>query len=207
MNRAALLDVTRRCASSGLNHGMTGNLSVRTGQGLLITPSGIAAESLDEGSMVELGRDGLPMGPGKPSSEWRLHAGIYAARPDVRAIVHAHPPFCTTIACLRQDIPPVHYMLAITGAHRVRCSRYATFGSAELSRAAVEALGDSGACLLANHGLVTLGQDLEVAFRIAVEVEMVAEYWWRGKVAGEPVILSETEMQAALEQFRDYGRP
>jgi L-fuculose-phosphate aldolase len=136
-----------------------------------------------------------------------LHAAIYAARADAHAIVHAHPPFSTTIACLRQDIPPVHYMVAITGGHRVRCSTYETFGTAELSAAAVEALGGSRACLLANHGLVTVGPDLETAVRIAVEVETVAEYWWRAKAAGEPVLLSEAQMREAIEQFKGYGEP
>ena len=154
---------------------------------------------------MELATDGTPRGFGKPSSEWRLHAAIYSARADAQAIVHAHPPFSTTIACLRQDIPPVHYMIAVTGAHRVRCSGYATFGTAELSAAAVEALGESRACLLANHGLVTIGPDLETAFRIACEVEAVAEYWWRAKAAGEPVLLSEAEMKDAAEKFKGYG--
>ena len=205
MSRAALIDVARRCATAGLNHGSTGNLSVRTPGGLLISPSGVPAEALDEASMVELGQDGAVIGKGRPSSEWRLHAAIYAARPDAGAIVHAHPPFSTTIACLRQDIPPVHYMLAIAGGHQVRCSRYATFGTAELSAAAVKALGETRACLLANHGLVTVGPDLDTAFRIAVEVETVAEYWWRAKTAGEPVLLTAAEMDEALEQFKGYG--
>jgi L-fuculose-phosphate aldolase len=204
MSRAALLDISRRCVVAGLNHGATGNLSVRTGAGFLITPSGIPADGLAEASMIELAPDGSALEPGTPSSEWRLHAAIYAARPDAGAIVHAHPPFSTTIACLREDIPPVHYMLAIAGAHQVRCSRYATFGTRELSEAAVEALGATRACLLASHGLVTMGPDLETAFRIALEVETVAEYWWRARSVGTPVVLSEREMAEALERFRSY---
>jgi L-fuculose-phosphate aldolase len=203
MMRAQLLDVTRRCARSGLNHGATGNVSVRTAAGFLITPSGVPPDGLGEESMVELALDGT--GPGKPSSEWRLHAAIYATRSDAGAVVHSHPPFSTTIACLRQAIPPVHYMLAITGGTEVRCSRYATFGTAELSAAALEALGQSRACLLANHGMVTIGPDLETAYRIAVEVETVAEYWWRAKAVGEPVLLSAGEMAEAVERFKSYG--
>jgi L-fuculose-phosphate aldolase len=204
MSRAALLDVSRRCLAAGLNHGATGNLSVRTGAGFLITPSGVPADGLAESSMIELATDGTALGSGTPSSEWRLHAAIYAARPDAGAIVHAHPPFSTTIACLREDIPPVHYMLAVTGGHQVRCSRYATFGTSGLSDAAVEALGETRACLLANHGLVTIGPDLETAFRIALEVETVAEYWWRARSVGTPVVLSAGEMAEALERFRSY---
>lgn len=204
MSRTALLDVSRRCVTAGLNHGATGNLSVRTGAGFLITPSGVPADALAEASMIELASDGTALDPGTPSSEWRLHAAIYAARPDARAIVHAHPPFSTTIACLREDIPPVHYMLAVTGGHHVRCSRYATFGTHELSEVAVEALGATRACLLANHGLVTIGPDLETAFHIAREVETVAEYWWRARAVGTPVVLSASEMAEALERFRSY---
>ena len=207
MSRRGLVDFTRRCATVGLNHGSTGNLSVRSSSGFLITPSGVPADQLDEGSMVELALDGTQRGFGKPSSEWRLHAAIYAAREDANAILHAHPPFSTTIACLRQDIPPVHYMVAVTGGDRVRCSRYATFGTAELSAAAVEALGESRACLLANHGLVTLGPDLDAAFRIACEIEAVAEYWWRAKSIGDPTELTPAEMNAAIERFKDYGHP
>ena len=207
MIRTALMEVSRRCARSGLNHGATGNLSVRIASGLLITPSGVPPEALTEESMIELAPDGLVRGPGNPSSEWRLHAAIYAARSDAGAIVHTHPPFATTIACLRQDIPAVHYMIAITGSDHVRCSRYATFGTAELSAAALGALGSSRACLLANHGLVTIGPDLETAYRISVEVESVAEYWWRARAVGEPVLLTAEEMREALKRFESYGSP
>lgn len=206
MSRAALIEFTRRCARSGLNHGTTGNLSVRTPGGFLVTPSGVSAEALTEAAMVELTPTGDALGPGAPSSEWRLHAALYAARADAGAVVHTHPPFATTIACLRQDLPAVHYMIAITGSDRVRCSHYATFGTQELSDAAVEALGTSRACLLANHGLVTVGPDLETACRIAVEVEAVAEYWWRARAVGEPAMLSEAEIADALGRFESYGK-
>jgi L-fuculose-phosphate aldolase len=119
--------------------------------------------------------------------------------------VHAHPPFATSIACLREDIPPVHYMLAVTGGGKVRCSRYAAFGTAELGAAALDAMGEHRACLLANHGLVTIGSDLETAYQIAVEVETVAEYWWRARSVGEPVMLSSSEMAEAIEKFKGYG--
>lgn len=204
MSRAALVEFARRCAAAGLNHGATGNLSVRTGAGLLITPSGVEPVALGEASMVELDGAGNPLGPGRPSSEWRMHAAIYAARRDVDAIVHTHPPFATTVACLRQDLPAVHYMIAISGSDRVRCSRYETFGTPGLSEAALEALGSSRACLLANHGLVAAGPDLATAYRVTEAVERVAEYWWRAKAVGEPVVLTDAEMVAALERFRGY---
>jgi L-fuculose-phosphate aldolase len=155
--------------------------------------------------MVELAPDGAPRGPGKPSSEWRLHAAIYAARGRrARDRPHASAVFNDDrVPSTRHPASPLHDC-----DHRRtpgRCSAYATFGTEELSAAAVEALGESRACLLANHGLVTIGPDLETAVGIASEVETVAEYWWRAKAAGEPVILSEGEMKAAVEQFKDYG--
>ena len=115
------------------------------------------------------------------------------------------PAFATTIACLREDLPAVHYMIALAGGDRIRCSGYAPFGSAELSAAAVEALGDRQACLLANHGLVTVGGDLELALRIALEVETVAEYWWRARAIGQPVLLTPAEIADARARFEDYS--
>ncbi len=205
MNRAALLAAARRASRLGLSHGATGNLSLRTTRGMLITPTAVPYDQLDEDGMVEMTLDGAGVTAGAPSSEWRLHGGVYRARPDVGAVVHAHPRFCTTLACLREDLPPVHYMIAVTGAGRVRCSRYATFGTGELSAAAVEALGASGACLLANHGLVTVGPDLERAVTIAEEVEWVAEYYVRGRALGRPVLLTPEEMEEAIRRFRSYG--
>jgi len=205
MSRAALLDLARRCDQRGLNHGSTGNLSVRTRAGFLITPSAVPPDRLTESAMVELAPDGSAREGGTPSSEWRLHAAIYGAHPEAGAIVHTHSTFATTLACLRQDLPAVHYMLAITGGDRVRCSRYAPFGTTDLSAAALEALGTSRACLLANHGLVAVGLNLEQALRIAVEVEVVAEYWLRARAVGEPVVLSATEMADAIQRFTSYG--
>lgn len=204
--RQALVEAARDTLRLGLNHGTAGNVSLRTAEGFLITPTGLACDRLTPEDLVAVGRDGTPGGTHPPSSEWRLHRDVYAARPDLGAVVHAHARFSTTIACLREDLPPVHYMLAVTGSDRVRCSRYAPFGSEALSQAAVEALGDGRACLLANHGLVAAGRDLADAMRVAVEVETVAEYWWRARAIGRPVLLSAEEMAEALERFRSYGR-
>ncbi|HSR14555.1 MAG TPA: class II aldolase/adducin family protein, partial [Gemmatimonadales bacterium] len=121
------------------------------------------------------------------------------------AVVHAHSRFATTVSCLGQDLPAVHYMLAAAGTSRVRCAPYAVFGSAELAAAAVAAVGDSRACLLGNHGLVAAGADLAEALRVAAEVEAVAEYWWRARAVGTPAILTEEEMAEAIRRFRTYG--
>lgn len=206
--RTSLLEAARRTVALGLNHGATGNVSVRLDRGFLITPTGLACDGLAAADLVLVGMDGTPA-PGQraPSSEWRLHRDVYAARHDVGAVVHAHPPFATTLACLREDLPAVHYMIAIAGADRVRCAPYAPFGTEDLSRAALGALGASRACLLANHGLVAVGADPVEALRVAAEVESVAELWWRARQVGTPKILSDTEMAEVLRRFRDYGQP
>jgi L-fuculose-phosphate aldolase len=203
--RVALLDAARRTEALGLNHGATGNLSCRSGSGMLITPTAVPYHRLDPASLVSLAFDGTVNGAGQPSSEWRLHAAVYLARPDIGAVVHTHSRFATTIACLREDLPAIHYMVAETGAASVRCAPYAPFGSDHLADLAVAALGPSRACLLANHGLVAAGAGLEEALRVALEVETVAEYWWRARAIGSPVLLTETEMADALARFRDYG--
>lgn len=205
--RQELVRAVRRVAQAGLNHGATGNLSLRTGTGMLITPTAVPWDQLGEADLVDLSLEGeAAPGQGRPSSEWRLHAGIYRARPDAAAVVHAHPPFATTFACLREPIPAVHYMIAVTGGPEVRCSEYATFGTDALSVAALAALGTSRACLLANHGLVTVGGTLEEAVMVAEEVEVVAEYCWRGRAIGTPVVLGEAEMAEALAGCWRYGR-
>lgn len=201
-----LIAAARRTVELGLNHGTTGNLSVRFGEGFLITPTGMPCDDLRTTDLVAMGMDGsLPPGSRAPSSEWRLHRDIYVARPDRQAIVHAHPTFATTLACLRLDLPAVHYMIAVTGGSVVCCAPYATFGTEELSASAMAALGNGRACLLANHGLLAVGTDLDEAVRVAAEVEQVAELYWRARQVGEPVILTDAEMAEVIERFRGYG--
>jgi len=202
---AELIAAAHQSVSAGLNHGTTGNLSLRLGDGLLITPTGAACDRLTAADLVRLDADGTPVGGrGVPSSEWRLHRDIYLARLEVGAIVHAHPVFATTLSCERLDLPAVHYMIAAAGGATVRCAPYATFGTEALSAGAVEALEGRRACLLANHGLVAVGRDPLDALRVAIEVESVAELYWRARQGGRPVILGDTEMAEVLERFRDY---
>jgi L-fuculose-phosphate aldolase len=206
--RGAVLEAAQSLGPCGLSRGMSGNVSVRVEDGLLITPSGMPYAQLSPADMVELGMDGsAAAGQRQPSSEWRIHRDIYLRREDVGAVVHAHPMFSTTLSCLRRPLPAVHYMIAVTGSSRVRCAAYATFGTEALSLAALEALGASRACLLANHGLVAVGAHLQEALRVASEVEQVAEQYWRALQVGEPVILDEEEMTRVLEKFRTYGQP
>ena len=206
--REGLVRAARALEDAGLNHNHAGNVSVRHARGLLITPSGIPACDLEPAGMVELAADGTPL-PGQlaPSSEWRLHAAVYAARPDLEAIVHAHSPAATAVACTRQPIPAFHYMVAAAGGTEIPCAPYATFGSPELADAVARTLGPRGrACLLANHGLLAAGNDLESALSLAREVEFLARAWIQCRQAGEPTILDRREMADVLEAFRHYGQ-
>ncbi len=204
--REAMIATARRMNASGLNQGTSGNLSVRVEEGFLVTPTGMDYDALVPEDLVLMRFDGRHEGPRLPSSEWRFHRDILAARPEVGAVLHAHSMFCTTLACLRRPIPSFHYMVAMAGGVDIRCAPYATFGTEELSRHAVAALEGRKACLLANHGMLALGRDLAGAFKLAVEVETLAAMYWRALQVGEPVLLDAAEMAVVLEKFRTYGQ-
>ena len=191
----------------GLNRGKSGNVSARFDDGFLVTPTGMAYESTQPVDIVAMTQDGTARGPRSPSSEWRFHRDIYAARREVSAIVHAHSSFATSIACLGRDIPPFHYMIAVAGGRDIRCAAYATFGTQKLSDQALLALEGRTACLLANHGMIAVGASLTAALALAVEVEALAEQYWRALQIGTPNLLSDAEMEIVLEKFRSYGQP
>jgi L-fuculose-phosphate aldolase len=214
--RRALADSVRWLVRRGLLAGTSGNVSSRTRGGLLITPTGIAWDDVAPGAMVALDRetgddrnDGNDRRRGGllPSSEWRLHRDLYATRPDVGAIVHTHSTFATALACLRRPIPSFHYMVAKAGGADIRCARYATYGTAELSRNAIRALRDRRACLLANHGLVTVGADLAAARQLAEEVEAICAQYLAARAGGAPVLLPAREMRVVARRFASYGQP
>jgi L-fuculose-phosphate aldolase len=204
--REQLLQTTRKLTELGLNRGTSGNVSVRDGDGFLVTPSGIAAEVMTVRDLVWMDFDGRVDGARPPSSEWRFHRDILQRRPEVAAVVHAHSMFATTLACLHRDIPPFHYMIALAGGDSIRCAPYALFGTQALSDAALDALDGRKACLLANHGMIAVGRDLDDALAVTVEVETLSEQYWRALQAGGPVLLTEQEMTEAIEQFKGYGR-
>ncbi len=203
--RVSLAGLARESVHCGLNQGTSGNVSVRSREGFLITPSGQAMAALTADDMVEMTLSGEVSGEGRPSSEWRFHRDIYAAFPESEAVVHAHSPFAVALACLRRDIPPFHYMVAMAGGVDIRCAAYATFGTQALSDAVLRALQDRRACLMANHGLVAWGRSLPAALALANEVEALCGQYLRACQVGEPVLLSTAEMQEVLEKFKDYG--
>jgi L-fuculose-phosphate aldolase len=204
--RQKLIDCARRMTALGLNSGTAGNLSVRAQGGFLITPTGMDYAALQPEDIVFMDLDGTPSGPRQPSSEWRFHRDLYLARPEASAVLHAHSPFATSIACLRRDLPPFHYMIARFGGDTLRCAAYATFGSQALSDAALAAIAGRCACLLANHGMLVFGGDLDQALALGGELEALCEQYWRACAIGTPVLLDAAEMATVLDKFASYGQ-
>jgi len=203
--REAVLRAARAMSASGLSAGTSGNVSARAPGGMIVTASVLPYAEMRSDDLVLMDLDGRVLeGERKPTTEWPMHAAIYGARPEAGAVVHAHSTFCTTLATLRRDIPPFHYMIALAGGDSIRCAAYATFGSAELARHAVAALQDRKACLLANHGMVALGASTASALELATEVEALAELYWRVLQVGEPTLLTSAEMAQALERLAEY---
>ena len=198
-------DTARRSVALGLNQGTSGNVSARSPEGFLITPSGRDMIALSAAEIVPVSMVGNAPAGMKPSSEWRFHRDIYAAYPQARAVVHAHSPFAVALACLRRDLPPFHYMVALAGGTDIRCAAYATFGTQALSDSVLAALKGRRACLMANHGLLTWGLSLNGALALALEVEALCGQYLRASQVGEPVLLTAAEMAAVLEKFEGYG--
>ena len=203
--RSAMVLGAQRLSALGLNRGSSGNIGVRLAHSFLVTPSGVPAEELLPQRMVEMDFAGAVLGAGKPSSEWRFHRDILAARSEMGAVVHTHSRYATSLACLQRDIPAFHYMIAAAGGDTIRCAPYALFGTQELSDLALQALRERKACLLGNHGMIALGADLKAALALTLEVESLAEQYWTALQLGEPHILSSQQMQAVMENFKSYG--
>lgn len=203
--RRRLVETSRRMNALGINQGTSGNLSCRWGGGLLITPSGIPYDAMEAQDIVELTFDGRCAAKQQPSSEWRFHAEILRTRREVGAVVHTHSPHATALAMRRMGIPAAHYMVAAAGGPDIRCARYATFGTQALSANALEALAGRRACLLANHGVIALGANLDRALWLAVEVEALARQYVLSLQLGGPVLLDEEEMARVIERFESYG--
>jgi len=204
--RQQMLDVSRDLVRLGLNRGTSGNVGARCGEYFLVTPSGVPADEMSVDEMVKMDFSGNAIGPGKPSSEWRFHLDILKGKPEVNAVVHVHSMFATTLACLRMEVPAFHYMISVAGGDSIRCAPYALFGSQALSDAALSALIDRKACLLANHGMIAVGETLKKALSITVEVETLCEQYWRTLQIDQPFILSPSEMSEVQDKFKGYGR-
>ncbi|HJE24226.1 MAG TPA: class II aldolase/adducin family protein [Methylorubrum populi] len=203
--RQAMVDAMRRMLDLGLSQGTSGNVSVRAGNGFLVTPSGIPAEQLNPDDIVEMDFAGGYDHWLAPSSEWRFHRDILAARSELGAVVHAHPPYATGFAICGREIPAVHYMIAMAGGPTIRCAPYAPYGTQRLSDLALEALESRSACLLANHGMIATGPNLSKAMWLAVEVEALCRQYALALQVGTPMVLSDAEVIETVERFKSYG--
>src|SRR4051812_42535999 len=203
--RQSIIDACLRMNALGINQGTSGNISLRHGDGMLITPTSVPYEAMTPEQIVFMRLDGT-VDPGRrPSSEWRFHCDILKARPEIGAVVHAHPPYATTLAIMGREIPPVHYMVAAAGGDSIRCAPYATFGTEELSRHAVRALEGRLACLLDHHGMIAIGKSLDKAMWLAVEVETLARQYHGCLQIGEPPLLSSAEIERVRQRMSGYG--
>ena len=203
--RQSIIDACLRMNQLGINQGTSGNISLRHDQGMLITPTSVPYETMQPEQIVFMGLDGSFDSSQRPSSEWRFHLDILKARPEVNAVVHAHPPYATTLAIMGLEIPPIHYMIAVAGGDTIRCAPYATYGTAELSQHAVSALEDRFACLLAHHGMIAIGPSLSKAMWLAVEVETLARQYHGCLQIGTPPLLSKAEIKKVLGKIAGYG--
>ena len=203
--RLLIIDACRRMNALGINQGSSGNISLRHGDGLLITPTSVPYETMTPDQIVFMTMDGSHAPTHRPSSEWRFHLEILRARQEAEAVVHAHPTYCTILAIMGREIPPIHYMIAAAGGDSIRCAPYATYGTPELSQYAVKALEGRFACLLGHHGMIVIGSSLEKALWLAVEVETLARQYHGCLQIGEPPLLSREEIERVRRKMSGYG--
>jgi L-fuculose-phosphate aldolase len=205
--REQLTECYRRMGEARLGSGASGNVSCRSGDRVFITPTGARPDTLTPEQVVEMSLEGVPAaGQLRPSSEWRMHTGIYSARPQASAIVHCHSRFATTLACAHRALPAVHYMIAAAGSREIPLAPYATFGTTELAELAVATMGEGSAVLLANHGQIALGDSLESALALAIEVEELAALYVGAEQLGGARILDDSAMSLVEEAFATYGQ-
>ncbi len=203
--RQSIINACLQMNQSGINQGTSGNISLRHEDGMLITPTSTPYETMQPEQIVFMKLDGAFDAKQRPSSEWRFHRDILKARPEVNAVVHAHPPYATILAIMGLSIPPVHYMIACAGGDTIRCSPYATFGTQALSQHAVTALEDRSACLLAHHGMIAIGPSLPRAMWLAVEVETLARQYHGCLQIGTPPLLPKAEIENVRARMAGYG--
>ena len=207
--RELIVEYGKKMSAAGLSAGTSGNISIYNAEKKLmaISPSGIAYfDTVPEDIVIIDLEANIVEGSKKPSSEWALHSEFYKHKPECRAVVHAHSRFCTTFAVLNQPVKAVHYVIGDAGTATVPCAPYRTFGSLELAQEAVEVCGEGNAVLLANHGLITCGTTLKSAYGLACNMEFIAEVQYRAMCIGNPVILSDEEMNHVMDEFKSYGQ-
>ena len=206
--REQVIEYSLKLLSEGLTNGTAGNVSIfNREKGLVaISPTGVNYSELTPEMISIVDLDGKLIEGLKPSSELEMHMILYRNREDVNSVIHTHPVYTTVLACLRQDLPAIDYMIAVTGATKVKCAEYASYGTKELAENAYKAMGSSLAVILANHGLTTAGKDIANALNITVQVEYISNLYIKAKNIGEPIVLPDNEMNSMLERFKTYGQ-
>ncbi len=204
--RKKIIETCLRMNEEGINQGTSGNISARIDEGFLMTASGIPYDKMELEHVVEMDLDGGYYGDFLPSTEWRMHMDILRTKPEAGAVIHTHSIYATALACLRKEIPPFHYMIGVAGGSTLRVADYAEFGTQELSDTMLKALEGRTACLLANHGQIAFGPNLDKTLWLAGEIEAICKQYWAACLAGEPVILSEQQMTSVLARFKSYGK-
>jgi L-fuculose-phosphate aldolase len=206
--RQALVEKCLELERLNVNQGMAGNLSARSGQAMLITPTSVPYDKMTGAMIARMPIEtdyGAWSGPLAPSSEWRMHLDIMRARPDVGAIIHTHALYATTLSLLHRPIPAVHYMIAAFGGSTIRCTKYASFGTKELSDLAIEGLAERQGVLLGQHGMLATGGDLNEAMWRTVELETLAKMYVLALGIGHPYVLPDAEVMRTVERFKFYG--
>ena len=203
--RQEIVETCRAMNALGVNQGTSGNLSARSGEGFLLTPSGLDYSWLMPEDVVSMDLDGGYESSRVPSSEWRIHRDVLRSRPEVNVVMHAHPMYCTTLAIHGRSIPAVHYLIGLAGGSDIRCAQYETPTTQALSDVALVALADRRACLLAHHGAIVLGETPAATLALLVEVENLAEQYWRALQLGDPPVLGASEMSEVLGILDTYG--
>lgn len=205
--REEMVATCRKMNESGINQGTAGNLSVRSGDGFFITPTSLPYDRMGPDDLVRMDFTGRYEGKHRPSSEWRFHRDIQKARTDIDVVLHCHSVYATTLACHHKTIPSFHYMVGVAGGTTIRSARYATFGTQALSDNALEALQDRLACLLGQHGQISLGKTMASALWLAIEVETISRLYVQALTLGDPPVLPDDEMDRVLRQMKNmsYG--
>ena len=209
--KSEVIKYSKKLNTTNLSTLRSGNISVRAKKkgidGFYITPSGMKYSSLKTKDIIFVSLKGIfDRKNSKPSSEWRFHQDIYVNKKDASAIVHAHSTCATAVSSHQKNIPAFHYMVAVAGGEDLKCTKYATFGTKQLSRNIIKALKNRTACLIANHGQVAFGDNLEKAFELAQEVENICHQYINALRIGIPKILSKKEMKIVLGKFKNYKK-
>ncbi|PPR43108.1 MAG: L-fuculose phosphate aldolase [Alphaproteobacteria bacterium MarineAlpha6_Bin2] len=206
MKTNELIKASKYLNDKNINRGSSGNLSFRSKNGFIITPSSLPNDKLTEKNCVQMNLDGTYQNKFKPSTEWKIHRDIYVKRKDIYAIIHTHPISSTAIACMNINIPAFHYMIAVAGGDNIRCAKYATFGTEQLSKNVLKALENRNTCLMANHGLIVIEKDLKIALKLTEEVENLSMQFLQILKSGKkPVLLSKNEMKKNIKKIKNYN--